>query len=176
MKTNCGKLGMIVGLIAVLAAGASAATDSSLVVAWPESSKANVQQMIAKHGQPDVNDGASMTWFGTYRGRRTVLHLAEGTIEQVVHYRVPADKVDAVMNFDVDIVIDRDNNELSVLSNTVRTNFLLLNLAHDIASGFTTSDKARASFVSMNARAKAGESIRYRNSIAFETPMPSYAR
>lgn len=176
MKSNCGRLGMIVGLIAVLAAGASAATDSSLAVSWPEASKDNVQRMIEKHGRPDLNDGASMTWLGLYRGRRTVLHLAEGTIEQVVLYRVPAGKVDAVMNFDIDIVIDRDNNELSVLATSMRTNFLLLNLAHDIASGFTTSDKARASFLLLNARAQAGESIRYRNSIAFEAPLPSYAR
>lgn len=172
MKNKGGKLGMLVGLIAALAASASAATDSSLVVGWPEASRIAVRGMTAKHGQPNLKDADSMTWYGLYRGRRTVIHLADGTIEQVVLYRVPADKVSGLMSFDGDIVVDREKNELSVISGSVKTNFLLLNLSHDIASGYITTSAARELFQAMARRGKAGETVRYLSSIAFEAPLP----
>lgn len=170
---------VIVGLAAMLVAGAAparvsaAAQESWIASGWPQNSQDKAREMLYRHGTPNRMDGESMTWYGIYRGRRTVLHRASGVIQQVVIYSVPAGKVEALMSFNGDIVIDSLAGELSVFSDSVATNFLLLNLVNDIASGFISAETAKARYRSITVRADAGESMAYRRRINFEAPIPS---
>lgn len=179
MNIKVCRAAVIAGLAAMLVASAAparvsaAVKESWLASGWPEKSRDSAREMIDRHGMPNKLDGESMTWYGLYRGRRTVLQRASGVIQQVVIYSVPAGKVEALMSFNGDIVIDRPAGELSVFSDSVATNLLLLNLAHDIASGFISVETAKARYRSITVRADAGESMAYRRSIGFEAPLPS---
>lgn len=146
----------------------------SIVADWPEPSRRTALAMIEKHGQPNRRDEFSLTWFGLYRGRRTVVHRSNssaGVVEQVVLYRVPAAKAGALALFDDRIEVDRSAAEMAARSESVRTNFLLLNLAHEIASGFRTVAEAQQFRERQMRLAAAGKSSRYRDGLIFEQPI-----
>ena len=146
------------------------------VASWPEASRRMALAMIDRHGQPDRIMAGSLTWIGLYRGRRTVVHRApagEGTVEQVVVYRVPAGRAADVARFDDRIGIDEASSELSARTDSVRSCFLVLNLAHEVASGFKTPDEAREFRDRQERLALAGKSSPYREGLLFERPLPS---
>lgn len=142
---------------------------------WPQPSRLVARAMIEKHGQPHKRTDDALTWYGLYRGKRTVVHRSatpEGVVEQVVLYRVPEDKAAAVALFDERLKADKEAAELSARTESVRTSFLVLNLAHEIASGFREVADAQ-SFRDRQIRlANAGKSSRYRESLLFEAPLP----
>jgi hypothetical protein len=161
----------MIGLWA-LPAGAAGKAES-IVGDWPEPSRRMALAMIDKHGQPNRVGADAVTWFGLYRGRRTVVHRAfdaAGMVEQVVLYRVPAEKAEAVTLFDGRLKVDREAAELSARTESVRTSFLVLNLAHEVASGFRTVPAAREFRDRQMRLAQAGKSSRYRDGLIFEQP------
>lgn len=146
----------------------------TIVADWPEPSRQTVLAMIETYGQPDLRDANSVAWLGLYRARKTAVHRsnsADGMIEQTVYYRVPAEKVAEVTSFDPRITVDRRASEMTVRSESVRTNFLALNLAHEVASGFKTVEEARAFRDRQIQLAEAGKSSRYRDRLIFEEPL-----
>lgn len=153
------------------------AEKAELIVAdWPEPSRLVALEMIEKNGEPDRRDDDSLTWFGLYLGRRTVVHRSSSSgdvVEQVVLYPVPAAKVAALALFDRRLAVDRNASEISVRTDSPRTNFLILNLAHEIASGFKTVDEAQQSRENQMRLALAGKSSRYRDGLIFEQPLPT---
>lgn len=152
----------------------AAQTAESLVAYWPEPSRRMARMMIEKHGQPSRRSEDSLTWFGIYRGRRTVVHRTSdpaNTVEQVILYRVPAAKVGVLALFDNRIKVNRNASEMSVRSESVRTNFLVLNLAHEVASGFRTAGEAQEFRERQTRLAAAGKSSRYREELIFEQPL-----
>lgn len=182
LRRMFGRFAAGVGLLAVTSAGGldwpiragSAQKAEAIVADWPEPSRRTALAMIEKHGQPNRRDEDSLTWFGLYRGRRTVVHRSyssAGMVEQVVLYRVPAKKVALLALFDDRINVDRNAAELAARSESVRTNFLLLNLAHEIASGFRTVGEARDFRERQMRLAAAGKSSRYRDGLIFEQPL-----
>lgn len=156
---------------------AAAATEAETIVAeWPAPSRRTALAMIEKHGQPNRLRTGSMTWYGLYRGRRTVVHRTDSradVVEQVVLYRVPPEKAGAVALFDSRIKLDRRVAEMSARSESVRTNFLLLNLAHEVASGFRDVADAQALREREMRLAGSGKSSRYRDQLIFEEPLPA---
>lgn len=158
-----------------LAGAASEAKAEEVVADWPEPSRLMALAMIEKHGQPDRRDDSSLTWFGLYRGRKTVVHRTSSrgdVVEQVVLYRVPAEKAGAVALFDPRIRMDRGAAELSARTDSVRTSFLILNLAHEVASGFRDAASAQNFRDRQMRLANTGKSSRYRESLIFEAPLP----
>lgn len=158
-----------------LAGAAAAGKAESAVADWPEPSRLMALAMIEKHGQPDRRSDDALTWFGLYRGRRTVVHRTSSrgdVVEQVVLYRVPAAKTGAVALLDPRIKADRDASELSARTESVKTSFLLLNLAHEVASGFRDVAAAQEFRDRQVRLANTGKSSRYRESLIFEAPLP----
>lgn len=156
-------------------AGAAEKAES-IVADWPEISRLTAQAMIEKHGQPNRRGMNSLTWFGLYGGRRTVVHRSNSglsMVEQVVLYRVPAKKIAVLELFDKRITVDPNASEMTARSESLRTDFLLLNLAHEIASGYKTAGKAREFRDKEMRLAEAGKSSRYRDGLIFEKPLPS---
>ena len=147
--------------------------DGTLAADWPEASRVQAQTMIEKYGKPNHHDDTSLTWFGLYGGKRTIVYRKEPNermIEQAVHYRVPARKVGDLKNFDARITIERQASELSVRTDSIRTNFLILNLAHEISSGFKSVAGARLMFTEQMRLEKDGKTSRYRDGLIFVTP------
>lgn len=174
----------LAGLLASAAAGgcgrpisgARAPDAERTVASWPEPSRTMALAMIEKHGQPSSVESDSLTWIGLYRGRRTVAHRSssgEGMIEQVVLYRVPPGSVGELARFDDRLRIDEEASELSARTDSVRSSFLVLNLAHEIASGFKSASEAREFRDRQERLARAGKSSPYRDGLLFERPVPS---
>lgn len=178
-----GRFAMGIGLLAVTAMGgrawpirAGAAENAESIIAeWPETSRLMVQAMIEKHGQPNRRGKDSLIWFGLYGGRRTVVHRSTsgaGMVEQVVLYRVPARKIPLLELFDKRIRVNPDAAVVSARSESLRTNFLLLNLAHEVASGFKTVGQAQQFRDKELRLADAGKSSRYLDELLLEKPLP----
>ncbi len=162
---------MMVGLGGYARAESASNKAKSAVAEWPEASRLTALAMIERHGHPDRIDDNSLTWIGIYHGKRTVVHSSdsgEGIVEQVAIYPIPAEKVDAVTAFDKRINVDRASGELSARADDVRTDFLLLNLAHEVASGFKDTAEAQAFRDKQLQLAEAGKSSRYRSVLIFE--------
>lgn len=153
----------------------AAGRAGTIVAEWPEPSRRTALAMIEKLGEPHRRDAESLTWIGVYRGKRTVIRRSdtgEGMVEQTVLYRVPPEKVGELTRFDDRLRIDRKASELSARTESVRTSFLVLNLAHEVASGFKTAEKAREVRDKEMRLAAAGKSSRYRDGLIFEEPLP----
>lgn len=158
-----------------LRAGAASRADS-IVADWPEISRLTAQAMIEKHGQPNRRSMNSLTWYGLYGGRRTVVHRSasgDGMVEQVVLYRVPDKKIGLLALFDKRVTVDQKASEMTARSESLRTDFLLLNLAHEVASGFKTAGAAQEFRDKEMRLAETGKSSRYRDGLIFEKPLPS---
>jgi hypothetical protein len=171
------------GLLAVTTMGmcvwpghAGAAQNAYAVVDdWPEPSQLAARAMIDRHGRPNRRRMDSLTWFGLYGGRRTIVHRSKTSadvVEQVVLYRVPAAKAGEVEVFDGRIKVNRAASEVSARTESAETNFLLLNLAHEIASGFRTVVEAQQFRDKELQLEAAGKSSRYRDRLIFEEPLP----
>jgi len=142
---------------------------------WPALPKRIAEMMIEKHGQPHRRDGNALTWLGLYGGRRTVVHRANpegGVVEQTVRYKVPEGKVAELEKLDPRLKIDRESSELSAMSDSLRTDFLLLNLAHEVASGFRGVESARSFLDRAQRLAVSGKESQYREGLLFEREIP----
>lgn len=172
-----------IGLLAVTAmsggkwpqnAGA-AAKDDAIVADWPEASRRTALAMIEKNGPPDRREEDALTWLGLYDAKRTVIHRAsdgEGIVEMAVNYKVPQSKIEELRRFDPRLKIDRGDAEMSVRTESVRSDFLVLNLAHEIASGFRSALAAKSIRDKELRLAETGKSSRYRDSLLFEGELP----
>jgi hypothetical protein len=110
--------------------------------------------LIAKYGNPDVVGDRMLVWFDTGPFTKTVLMRDAAPhdfpmphvdyLTQTALYRVPADKVDDLFEYDGSVWVHRTRGELSAQCDVEAMNFLALNLAHDIASGRRSVTDARA--------------------------------
>ncbi len=149
----------------------SSVSAQSVVDDWPEPSRVQARAMIDKYGNPNRRDESSLSWFGLFGGKRTVIYRAQPgqlDIEQAVLYHVPVEKVSALTRFDPRITVKRRESEMSVRTDSVTTNLLTLNLAHEIASGFKSVAAAQAFRDKQTRLAAAGKSSRYRDGLLFE--------
>lgn len=146
----------------------------SIISSWPDLSRRTAEMMIEEHGKPNKIEADTLTWHGLYRGRKTVVYRTNpgGVIEQTVNYRVPEKKVGVLELLDKRLKVDRDASELAAVSDSLRTNFLLLNLAHEVASGFRSLESAQAFRDREQKLAMSGKESRYREGLIFERPIP----
>lgn len=183
MRRIVGRCATGLALLAMTAVGghgwlqkAEAASKAEEIAAdWPEPSRRTALAMIEKLGEPHRRDADSLTWIGIYRGKRTVVRRSstgQRMVEQTVLYRVPPEKVADLTLFDDRLTVNRKDSELTAQTESVRTSFLVLNLAHEIASGFTTAEKAREVRDKELRLSAAGKSSRYRDGLIFEEPLP----
>src|SRR5690625_2901384 len=131
------------------------ATESAAqrIEAWPEESREAAQLVIDAHGEPDEALDSMLIWYNRgpwkritasrtfYRHNFPVPHT--DSVESVIDYRVPVDKVSDVLAFDGSVVVERTAGEVSARCHDEQANFLALNLTHDIVSGAKTVEQAR---------------------------------
>ncbi len=66
------------------------------------------------------------------------------SVESVLDYRVPPEKVSELARFDGSVVVDRTRGEVSARCHDEEANNLALNLVHDVVTGAKTVEEARA--------------------------------
>jgi hypothetical protein len=134
--------------------GGTRPAASVVLAAWPMKQRETATMLIGKYGNPDVVGDRMLVWFDTGPFTKTVLRRDAAPhdfpmphvdyLTQTVLYRVPADKVDDLFEYDGSVWAHRTRGELSAQCDVEGMNFLALNLAHDIASGRRSVADARA--------------------------------
>ena len=127
---------------------------SAVLAAWPMKQRETATMLIGKYGNPHVVGDRMLVWLDTGPFTKTVLMRDAAPhdfpmphvdyLTQTVLYRVPADKVDDLFEYDGSVWAHRTRGELSAQCDLEAMNFLALNLAHDIASGRRAVADARA--------------------------------
>ncbi len=152
----------------------NAATDADEMVAdWPAFSMLTAKTLIARYGMPRESGPNSLTWSGPGAWKRTVLRRtdADGNIlEQTVSDAVPEDKIAELRRFDARVRANPAARELSVSADNPATNFLLANLAHEIAGGLKTVPEARRFYAKELRLSEAGKSSDYLVLLRFAGP------
>lgn len=164
-----GALALVIAGIAAPCRAETAARAKSQVADWPAQSRLTALALIEKYGAPRKSDAESLTWYGPGDWKKTVVHKVPsgGMISQTVADRISSAKADDVRAFDEGITIDEKKGEMTVRSDSERTNFLAANLAHDVASGFKSPRQARDDYDQTLRLAESGKSSRYLDGLRF---------
>jgi hypothetical protein len=121
---------------------------------WPVELQVLAAHLVTRYGEPQELTSRSLTWYDKGPWKRTVLYR-EGDLHrfplshrdvlwQTINYKVPLDKVVALMSYDGSILIDRTRGELTVHCDNEEDNTLTFNIANDIVTGQDTVEQAMA--------------------------------
>jgi hypothetical protein len=127
-------------------------SGSEVIRDWPEESREAAQLVIDAYGEPPEATPSQLTWFGVGPWKRVVAtkvffehnfpapHI--DSVESVIDYQVPPEKVTELARFDGSVVVDRTAGEVSARCHDEQANFLALNLMHDVVTGARTVEDA----------------------------------
>ncbi len=154
--------------------------SSQSLEGWPDTSRAVAERMIEKYGPPTESTPSMLIWQGNGPWKRTVVYREEtlhqfprrhsDVLEQTVNYRVPAKKLGDLEQFDGSLVVNRTKGELSAMSDSEEHNFLLLNLADEIANGKRSVKDARNFAAKTTVLTSAGRTSPYVDKLNFIVP------
>lgn len=120
---------------------------------WPEKSQHQLKKLVHKYGMPhEVTERAVRWWYNGSWKHTTVYR--QGTphqfpsahvdvVKQTVDYIVPEHKSNDLLEFNGSLLIDSTRGELAAFCQSEEMNILLLNLAHDIATGISSVEQAK---------------------------------
>ncbi len=130
---------------------------SEIARSWSDEQGRMVEALVGKYGEPDILGETMLVWNQRGRWKRIVatedafLHdfpfSHEDFIECETAYRVPVDKVEDLARFDGSIVVRRTDGTIAAKCHDEESNYLSVNLAHDIITGSKTVDEARRAYV-----------------------------
>lgn len=130
-----------------------ATTQSPLMEGWPEEAREAAQLVIDQYGEPDEATDSQLTWQKPGPWKRIVASRAFyshhfpvphfDSVESVIDYRVPPEKVTALAQFDGSVIVERTVGEVSARCHDEQANFLALNLMHDIVTDAKTVETPR---------------------------------
>jgi hypothetical protein len=163
-------------------AGGARAVTNTVLATWPMKQRETATTLIGKYGNPDIVGDRMLVWFDTGPFIRTAVmrdavqhdfpmpHV--DYLTQTVLYRVPADRVDDLFEYDGSVWVHRTRGEVSAQCDVEAMNFLALNLAHDVASGRRSVADARAFYARTAMEFKQGNrSSAYVTGLMFTPPV-----
>jgi hypothetical protein len=125
-----------------------------IIKSWPDESREAAQLVIDARGVPDEATASMLIWHHAAPWKRLVAtrdfhehsfpapHI--DAVESFVDFRVPVEKFSDLAEFDGAVVADRTAGEVSARCHDEHTNYLALNLMHDIVTGAKTVEEARS--------------------------------
>lgn len=147
---------------------------------WPEAAKAAASDMLQKYGPPQEATATLLIWRQNGPWKRTIVHRDgadhafarphKDVLEQVVEYKVPINLFNALATYDGSLLADRTRGELTAHCDTEATNFLLVNLAHDIIRGHLTAEQARDAHTQAIRELMAGKRPEYTQKLTIGAP------
>lgn len=145
---------------------------------WPEASREAARLVLDTYGEPDEVTPTRLTWHGPGPWKRMIAsrdfhehHFPAphtDSVESVLDYAVPPEKVAMLAQFDGSVVVDRTRGEVSARCHDEQANFLALNLMHDVVSGQRGVDDARAHYAKEFLDHRRGEPTPYMDGLRFE--------
>ncbi|MGK9169137.1 hypothetical protein KXR53_22670 [Inquilinus limosus] len=158
---------------------------SERIKQWPNESREAARLVIQQYGEPDEASDTQLIWHRPGPWKRIVAtrtffehnfpapHL--DSVESVIDYRVPADKVSDLAAFDGSVVVERTAGEVSARCHDEQANFLAINLMHDIVTGAKSVDEARAYYAKEFADYRRKKPTPYMERLRFPPPLGSTA-
>jgi len=126
---------------------------AKMLQGWPRGARLVSGDLIRRYGFPHEATPDALVWYFTGPWKRTVVHRRGALhrfpyrhwdyVEQTVDLHVPAEACAALVAFNGSLVVDRTRGELTVHCLNEATNFLIVNLAHDIVLGKVSAEQAR---------------------------------
>lgn len=143
------------------------------VVVWPAESLLVAHLMIHRYGRPEEVHADRLVWRSRWPWKRIVVSAGSRAkpLEQVVAYRVPADKLQDLGRFSRRLLVDQARGELSSLSDREDYNRLALNLADEVVRGRRTPEQARRFFVRTVRLSLAGKDGPYTKRLFIAPPL-----
>ena len=148
---------------------------------WPAKPKEQVMLMHKQYGEPEIVSAHLIAWKDT--GPFKFIKIMDKEIahdfpiphtdfmEQGVDYKVPADKVGPLAEYDGSVIVDRTKGCLSARCDVQAHNTLALNLAHDVITGKRSPAEARTHFANVVAKEMKGGSDPYMEKLQFSAAM-----
>lgn len=144
---------------------------------WPEVSRQAAQKMVEKYGQPQGVTPTQLTWKDQDPWKAIIIYRDpvphhfpkehEDVLEQVISYRVPAEKFDELAEFDGSVIAERTKGTLAARCDKEPMNFLALNLAHDIVTDKASVEEARQKYAEVVAAFMKGDKHPYTEELQF---------
>ena len=145
---------------------------------WPAESREAAQLVIDAYGQPHEATGSVLIWYRVGPWKRVVASKVSyphdfpaphyDSVESVLDYRVPPEKVTDLARFDGSVIVERTAGEVSARCHDEQANFLALNLVHDIVTGQRSVEDARAYYAKEFADYRRSKPTPYMQGLRFE--------
>jgi hypothetical protein len=121
---------------------------------WPVERQVLAAHLVTRYGEPQEVTPRSVSWYDNGPWKRTILYK-DGDVHrfplshrdvlwQTINYKVPTNKVGALLSYDGSILVDRTRGEITVHCDSEEANTLILNIANDIVTGEDTVEQAMA--------------------------------
>lgn len=151
-----------------------------VIAEWPEPQRKVAEQMLDKYGPPNEATPTRLTWHHNRPWKRTeitsdaVEHhwptLHTDFLTQTIDYRVPAEMVGMIAQFDGSILVDRTRGEVSARCDSEAANVLGLNMVHEIATGKRDVRGARETSEQNTVAYNLGRDAPYAERLLFDVP------
>ena len=155
----------------------------SILADWPAAPKEVAAGLLDRYGPPNEATPARLIWHHNGPWKRTVVTRDEALhnfptphtdyITQTIDYHVPVEKFIEIAMFDGSCVPYRTTVEVSATCDNEATNFLSMNLMHDIVQGRRTVEQARQEFAEQTAAWAMDRSAPYTERLHFTPSDPS---
>lgn len=128
-------------------------TGSEVIKDWPDESREAAQLVVDTYGEPQEVTPSLLIWYDAGPWKRVVASRVffehrfpaphNDSVQSVIDYRVPPEKITPVTQFDGSVVVERTAGEVSARCHDEQANLLALNLMHDIVTDARTVGEAR---------------------------------
>jgi hypothetical protein len=150
---------------------------------WPKATQTLAAQLITKYGLPNDAGSRQIAWYGNGPWKRTVLYKEkvqhnfpaphEDMLEQTVSYRIPAQKLGAVLQYNGSVGVDRTRGEISAHCGSEMENIIVLNLVHDIVTDNRDLEQAKVYHAQLMRGIQTGDIDSYATKLQFSPPSAS---
>lgn len=145
-----------------------------IVAEWPRSSRLMGEAMIEAYGPPDALSADGIGWRDRGRWRTIVVRerpedTAAGVLEQSVVCRMPQDRLPELAAFE-EVRVTPNGRSMTARSDAEGLNYLALNLAYGIGSGFLDAARARESYERTVELSRAGKTSPLMEGLLFPPP------
>lgn len=146
-----------------------------IIADWSQTSRLTAAAMIESYGPPDVLSADGLGWKARARWKSIVVRdlgedASAGVLEQSVVCRVPPDRLLELAAFGDKVRVSPNGTSMSARSDAEALNYLALNLAHGIGSGFLDAERARGSYERAVELSRAGKTSPLMEGLLFLPP------
>lgn len=156
------------------------AVVENIIGEWGSFPQKSAKQTIEKYGPPQEATPSQLIWYNNGPWKRTIVLRDEiphnfpqphvDVIENVIDYKVPAEKLDELARYDGSVYVDRTRGEASARCDMEAANIIALNLMNDIVIGKCTVEEARDKYSEVAAAYLMNRSAPYAEKLQFTIP------